>query len=181
MALYHFSEDPHITRFEPHIAPTSAIQDEAYVWAIDEWHAPMYYAPRDCPRACFWAGEQTSAEDRELWFRGLNPRFVMCIESGWAERVRTCVLYRYVMPEAAFVPMGQDGGHFTSREAVEPIRVKPVGDLIGAIIEANVELRFTPRLGPLWRRVWQESTLKFSGTRLRNALGYPDEFGVEAS
>ena len=58
MALYHFSEDPNIERFEPHIAKTSAIQDEAFVWAIDDWHAPMYYAPRDCPRACFWAGDR---------------------------------------------------------------------------------------------------------------------------
>src|SRR5687767_4768107 len=56
MKLHHFSEEPDIAVFRPHIAKTSSIQDEALVWAIDGWHAPMYYLPRDCPRACFWAG-----------------------------------------------------------------------------------------------------------------------------
>ncbi len=176
MALYHFSEDPTITLFEPHIAKTSAIQDESLVWAIDEWHAPMYFAPRDCPRACFWAGEKTTAEDRERWLHGLEPRFVMVVESGWLERIRETKLFRYVMPEEPFASMGHEGGHFTSHERVTPLSVEPVGDLLTAISAAGVELRITPRLGPMWRRVWKDSTLKFSGTRLRNAVGYPDEF-----
>lgn len=180
MPLYHFSEDASITLFEPHVAKTSAIRDEAFVWAIDEWHAPMYYVPRDCPRACFWAGENTTAEDRERWLHGLEPRFVMVIESGWLERMRSTTLYRYEMPPEMFSSMGHEGGHFTSREAVQPLSVEPVGDPLAAIAEADVELRITPRLGPMWRRVWQESTLLFSGTRLRNALGYPEEFGVAA-
>ena len=178
MPLLHFSEDPGITRFEPHIARTSNIQDEAFVWAIDEWHAPMYYTPRDCPRACFWAGEKTSPEDRERWFGGLEPRFVLAIESGWLERLRSTALHRYVMPEGTF-ERGPGGTHWVSREAVEPWKVEPVGDLPNAIAQAGVELRVTPRLGPMWRRVWKESTLEFSGTRLRYALGYPEEFGVE--
>ena len=32
MALYHFSENPDIAVFRPHIAKTSAIQDEAPLW-----------------------------------------------------------------------------------------------------------------------------------------------------
>jgi hypothetical protein len=176
MRLYHFSEDPRITRFEPHIAPTSTIQDEAFVWAIDEWHAPMYYVPRDCPRACFWAGEKTTAEDRETWLRGLQPRFVMCIEAGRLEQLRGAKLYRYELPSSTFTSMGHAGGHWISRETVVPLRVEPVGDLLAAIAGANVELRVTPRLGPLWRPVWKESTLEFSGTRLRYAQGWPVEF-----
>jgi hypothetical protein len=179
MKLFHFSEDATLTRFEPHVAKTSAIQDEPFVWAIDEWHAPMYYTPRDCPRACFWAGEKTAAEDRERWLHGIEPRFVMCIESGWLQRLRETRLYRYAMPDNTFTSMGHEGGHWVSREAVEPIGVEPVGDLLGAIADANVELRVTPRLGPMWRRIWQDSTLEFSGTRLRYAIGYPEEFGVD--
>ncbi|MHB8576903.1 MAG: DUF6886 family protein, partial [Dehalococcoidia bacterium] len=67
MALYHFSEDPSIRVFVPHRAKTSVV-DEPLVWAIDDWHAPLYYVPRDCPRACFWPGPQTSPEDCERWF-----------------------------------------------------------------------------------------------------------------
>jgi hypothetical protein len=176
MPLYHFSEDPNIELFEPHIAQTSANQDDALVWAIDDWHAPMYYTPRDCPRACFWAGDNTSDSDRETWLRGLTPRFVMCVESGWLERIRSTEVYRYVMPDEGFSSTGHAGGHFTANTAVKPLVVEPVGDLLDALMKADVELRVTPRLGPLWRRVWKESTLEFSGTRLRYALGYPEEF-----
>src|SRR4030095_61758 len=110
-----FSEDPGIARFEPHVASTSSIQDRAYVWAIDEWHAPMYYVPRDCPRACFWAGEQTSAEDRERWPHGLSPRFVMVVEAQWIDRIRNTVLYRYELPPKTFTPRLDGSGHHVSR------------------------------------------------------------------
>jgi hypothetical protein len=136
----------------------------------------MYYTPRDCPRACFWAGSATTEDDKELWLRGSRSRFVMCIESGWLQRLRHTKLYRYQMPEEPFVSMGHEGGHFTCHEAVEPLRVEPVGDLLEAIAAADVELRVMGRLGPMWRRVWKESTLEFSGTRLRNAVGHPEEF-----
>ena len=175
VALYHFSEDPNITRFDPHVAKTSQIQDRAFVWAIDEWHAPMYFVPRDCPRACFWAGEQTSADDRERWFAYVDARFVMAIESDWLERLRNTRLYRYEMPEEPFEPMTREAGHFVSSHTVIPINVEPMDDLLSAIAAAGVELRVTPRLGPMWRRIWR-SSLQYSGTRLRHAKGHPEEF-----
>jgi hypothetical protein len=178
MQLHHYSEDPHITLFRPHVARTSQVP-QALVWAIDRWHGPMYYLPRDCPRACFWAGERTTAVDRERWLHGLEPRFVMAVEAGWMDRIRNTVLYRYEMPPASFTPRVDDSGHHVSRETVAPLGVEPVGDLLGAIIGEGVELRVVDRLGPMWRRVHSQSTLHYSGTRLRNALGYPAEFGVD--
>jgi uncharacterized protein DUF6886 len=178
MALYHFSEDPNIAVFHPHIAKTSAVQDEAFVWAIDEWHAPMYFLPRDCPRACFWAGSKTTPEDRERWLHQLEPRFVMAIEARWLERIRSTAVYRYSMSAEAFAALGHDGGHYVSRETVVPASVEPVGDLLSAIVGAGVELRIALKLGPLWKQIHQHSTLAYSGTRLRNAAGYPSEFGV---
>jgi len=179
MKLYHFSEDAATAKKQPHIAKTSRIRDEAYVWAIDEWHSPMYYVPRDCPRACFWAGERTTASDRERWLHGLEPRFIMAVEAHWADRIRSTILYRYEMPAETFRARLDDSGHYVSREAVVPLRMEPMRDLFGAILAEGVELRLVDRLGPMWRRVHQESTLHFSGTRLRNAAGYPFEFGVE--
>jgi hypothetical protein len=173
--LYHFSEDPGIVRFEPHVAETSPIRDRAFVWAIDDWHAPMYYVPRDCPRACFWADASTTDDDRERWFAHVNARFVMAIESAWLDRVRGARLFRYVFPDESFEPKDRTAGHFVSEQPVEPLRVEPVGDLLEAIAGAGVELRITPRLGPMWRRVWR-SSLQYSGTRLRYALGHPEEF-----
>lgn len=178
MALYHFSEDPTITVFRPHVAKTSAIQNEAFVWAIDDWHSPMYYVPRDCPRACFWAGDRTTPEDRERWLNQLEPRFVMVVETTWLERIRSVQLYRYLMPETSFSSAGHEGGHYVSRQLVIPLGLEPMGDLLAAIVNAGVELRITPRLGPLWKQVSSASTLVYSGTRLRNAQGYPQEFGL---
>lgn len=179
MKLRHYSEDPAIAVFHPHVAKTSPIQDEAYVWAIDEWHAPMYYVPRDCPRCCFWAGERTTAADRERWLHGLEPRFVMAVEAGWVDRIRSTRLYRYELPPDKFNQRHDDSGHYISRETVVPLQMEPVGDLLGAILAEGVELRVVDRLGPMWRRVHQESTLHFSGTRLRKAIGYPPDFGVD--
>jgi hypothetical protein len=46
--VLHFSEDPTITRFVPHVAATAA-QSQPYVWAVDGARAPDYWFPRDCP------------------------------------------------------------------------------------------------------------------------------------
>jgi hypothetical protein len=64
-----------------------------------------------------------------------------------------------------------DSGHWVSREIVTPLRVEPMHDLLGALVDAGVELRITPSLVELWRHVIG-STLSFSGTRLRNAAGW---------
>jgi hypothetical protein len=169
-ALYHFSEDPTITNFIPHRAPTSD-RDEEYVWAIDEWHAPMYYFPRDCPRACFWPEATTTPADRTRWFDYVEARMVIAVEAGWLERIRMTSLYRYIMPQEPFHLLDQTAGHWVTREIVTPLAVEPMGDLLAALSASDIELRITPSLIPLWQEVIR-STLAFSGTRLRNAQGY---------
>lgn len=169
-ALYHFSEDPTIESFVPHRAPTSSL-DEAYVWAIDAWHAPMYYVPRDCPRACFWPEASTTAVDRARWFDYVDARMVIAVEARWLDRIRTTALYRYTMPEEPFELMDATAGHWVARQVVTPLAVEPMGDLLAALAASDVELRITPALMPLWREAIG-STLAFSGTRLRNAHDY---------
>ena len=138
MPLYHFSEEPDIRIFEPR---AGRIADQAYVWAIDEWHAPMYYFPRDCPRACFWPGPQTTAEDRERWFGGIDARMFIAVESAWLDRIRSAQLYRYALPEDSFELHDATAGHWVSHTAVVPFSVQPVEDLLTALAEAGVELR----------------------------------------
>lgn len=168
MPLYHFSEEADIRRFRPRIAPTSQIQHEPLVWAIDEWHAPMYFFPRNCPRACFWPGPETTTEDREHWFAGIEARMVIVVESAWFERIRSATLYRYRMPESSFELLDPIAGHWVSKTSVVPRGVEIIDDLLGSLIESGVELRITPDLLDLWSLIIQ-STLQFSGTRLRNA------------
>jgi hypothetical protein len=172
--LYHFSEDPGIRLFEPHVVPTS-LESAPFVWAIDAWHAPMYYLPRDCPRACFWPGPRTTPEDRERWFAGIEARMVIAVETDWLPAIRGTTLYRYTMPEATFRMNDATAGHWVSEQSVAPLAVEPVGDLLTALLAASVELRVTPKLVDMWKLVI-ESTLEFSGTRLRNARGFREVF-----
>jgi hypothetical protein len=98
---------------------------------------------------------------------------VIAIESDWLEAIQNTALYRYTMPEGSFIEHGDDSGHWHSRETIVPLAVEPVGDLLTALVEADVELRITPRLYELWQAIIA-STLSFSGTRLRNAKGWVD-------
>jgi hypothetical protein len=171
--VYHFSEEPNIPVFVPR-APVSRPEVEPVVWAIDGWHAPMYYFPRDCPRACFWPGSKTSASDRERWYAGVDAHMIVVIESAWVARLRSATVYRYVLPGATFALHDPTAGHYVSRERVVPVRVEPVGDLLSALTSESVELRITPSLIDLWRRV-VKSTLEYSGTRIHNARRYDPE------
>jgi hypothetical protein len=56
-------------------------------------------------------------------------------------------------------------------EAVERVEVD---DLLARHAAAGIELRLTPSIWPFWRRV-AESTVEFSGSRLRNAAPHPDQ------
>jgi hypothetical protein len=165
MTLWHMSEDPTIEVFQPHHHELHAL-DEPLVWAVDDRCAWLYGFPRDCPRACFNANEQTTADDVERWLDGDRGRRVAVIESGWLERMRTVELYAYRMPAETFEPWDK---FFVSRETVVPLELVALGDLLARHAEAGVELRIAPALYPLWDKV-VASTLDFSGIRLRNAV-----------
>lgn len=61
--VLHFSQDPTITVFTPHVAET-ARQPDAYVWAVDAELAPAYWFPRQCPRVLAWALPTSTVEDQ---------------------------------------------------------------------------------------------------------------------
>jgi len=155
-ALWHVSEDATIERFVPL---------EELVWAIDTRHLPLYWFPRDCPRATFWATSETSDDDVERWLDGDRTRRVHVIESAWLERMRTTRVVAYRLPESGFEP---EDRFWVTRETVEPLELVELGDLLARHADARIELRVTPALYPLWDSV-VASTLDFSGIRLRNA------------
>jgi hypothetical protein len=172
-ALWHLSEDPTLMRFEPRRGADGASQ-EALVWAVDTRHTPLYWFPRDCPRGCVWTSSSTTAADRERFFAVSAATRIHVIESSWLEAVRACRLFAYELPREPFVPHGV-GGFYVAREAVDAIGCHEVGDLLAQHTDAGIELRVTPSLWPFWRRV-ADSTLEFSGCRLRNAAPHPDQF-----
>ncbi|HEY1365633.1 MAG TPA: hypothetical protein VGF23_00895 [Gaiellaceae bacterium] len=169
-ALWHVSEDDTITRFRPHRSAT-AESDEPLVWAVDTRHVPLFWFPRQCPRATFWADSRTTAEDADRFLLGAASR-VHAIETAWLARVRKARVVAYRLPEMPFEPHPEVGGYWISREAVRPNELVELGDLLERHAEAEIELRVVPALWPLWERV-VASTLEFSGIRLRNARPAP--------
>ena len=167
-ALWHVSEDPTITRFAPHRART-ALTDEPLVWAVDTRHLPLYWFPRDCPRCTFWAGPRTTDADLARFLDGRRERRVHVIEEGWLERVRNARLYLYRLPAEPFMQDRETLGYWMSRAAVDPLELVGIDDLIGRHAKAGILLRPVTNLWPLWDAV-VESTLEFSGIRLRNAV-----------
>jgi hypothetical protein len=165
-ALWHVSEDASIRRFEPRVGGVDP--ERPLVWAIDTRHLPLYWFPRECPRGTFWATAETSEEDRRRFLTGGAER-VHAVESAWLGRIRAARVVAYRLPERSFVPHDEVGGYWVSGEAVAPLEVVALGDLLQRHAGAAIELRLVPDLLALWDRV-VASTLEFSGMRLRNAV-----------
>jgi hypothetical protein len=175
--VLHFSEDPTITEFVPHVAPTARVRG-AYVWAVDAGQAPSYWFPRQCPRVLTWATAGTTAADAQRILGPSGSSRLHAVEYAWLERMRTVRLYAYRLPAAPFRPFpepepARDGepepNAHVAQVAVRPLGPpEPVGDLFALHEEAGIELRVLPRLWPLWEAI-VASTLGFSGIRLRNA------------
>jgi hypothetical protein len=163
-ALWHVSEDVSIACFEPHVSRTAESR-EPLVWAVDTRHLPLFWFPRDCPRGTFWASRDTTLVDAGLL--GGASR-VHAAEEAWLDRIRSAHVVAYRLPEESFTRYPEVGGYWISREAVAPTEMTELGDLLGLHAHAGIELRLVENLWPLWNRVC-DSTLEFSGIRLRNA------------
>jgi hypothetical protein len=165
--VLHFSEDPTITRFVPHVAAT-ARQPDAYVWAVDAKRAPAYWFPRQCPRAMAWTVPATTAGDRERIIGPGGGERVHAIEYGWLQALRTVELYAYRFAADRFRPLGDAA--LVCTEPVVPLGPPvAVGDLLEHHADAGIQLRVLPNLWDFWDEVIV-STLDFSGIRLRNAV-----------
>jgi hypothetical protein len=170
-SLWHFSEDPRIELFTPHVARTAQVEGPR-VWAIDEQHAPSYWFPRDCPRACCWAeGEEVGEHGSALLGLG-GARRMHAIESAWLERMRACKLYVYRFDPAPFTQEPNSGGAWCAREAVRPLAVEPAGELLSRHVQAKIELRIVPNLWLLIDAI-VSSGLQFSIIRKANAQPRP--------
>jgi hypothetical protein len=163
--VLHFSEDPGIEVFRPHVAKTTR-DATPYVWAVGYDRAPDYWFPRHCPRAMAWVGPSTTAADRDRIIGVGSGTRVHAVEYGWLDAMRTVELYAYRLPADEF--------HEFDAAVVATTVVRPlgpparVGDLFALHDEAGIQLRVLNRLQDFWAETIT-STLEFSGIRLRNA------------
>lgn len=172
--VLHFSQDPTISHFVPHVART-AQQPDPYVWAVDAARAPDYWFPRQCPRAMAWRTDTTTDADADLVLGPGGGDRVHAIEYGWLDAMRNVRLYAYRLPAAAFRPFGEPvpNAHVAT-EAVAPLGpAEPVGNLLALHEAAGIQLRVLPDLWAFWAVVIQ-TTLGFSGIRLRTARAGKD-------
>jgi hypothetical protein len=169
--VLHFSEDPTIERFEPHVAGTAA-ETTPYVWAVDARNAPSYWFPRQCPRAMAWLRATTTAADRDRIIGPGGGTRVHAIEYAWWDRMRTTTVYAYRFAADRFEPIAAPGSDPHAMVATEPVTPlaapEPIGNLIDCHAAAGIQLRLLPNLWPFWDAVIT-STAGFSGIRLRNA------------
>src|SRR5262249_30169578 len=136
--VLHFSEDPTITVFHPHVAKTAG-KVTPYVWAVGYDRAPDYWFPRQCPRAMAWVGPATTPADRDRTIAAGSGTRVHAVEYGWLDAIRSVELYAYRLP----------AGDFTEHDAavVATTEVRPlgpaerVGDLLALHEEAGIQLR----------------------------------------
>jgi hypothetical protein len=156
-ALWHVSEDDSIRRFEPRAGK---------VWATGTRLLPLYWFPRDCPRATFWAESTTTDDDLARFFGGDTARRVHVVEAGWLEPMRSQRVVAYRLPEETFVE--NDDRFWISTEPLQPLELVELGDLVERHDAAGIELRTEEELLELWDEVIA-SSLGYSGIRLRNA------------
>jgi hypothetical protein len=111
--LFHFSEDPNIELFVPRPRLKRVMagrpDTESLVWAIDDWHSPMYFFPRECPRLLLWPIQGSLASDIDEWMGEAPPRMVAYIEETWLERFNECDLYRYTFNSGGFESLNDAG------------------------------------------------------------------------
>lgn len=155
--LLHFSEDPAIERFVPHVPATNPEQPPM-VWTIDDEHAPLFWFPRDCPRIAYWSDA--------------GPR-VHAMEAGWVERMRTCRLYVYRFAPSRFRPWPEADGYWVAEDEAVAVDVEPVGDLFARHRQRDIELRVVDDLGPV-RDAVLASGARFSMCRMANLSPTPE-------
>lgn len=180
--VLHFSEDPTITRFVPHIAKTAHSDHPAYVWAVDAPRCPDYWFPRQCPRAMAWVGPRTTDHD-QLRLIGPGSERVHAIEYGWVDAITNAELYAYRFSAADFTamagPEAVPAAHVSTSEVVSLGAPARVGDLWALYEEAGIQTRILPSLQEFWAEVIT-STLEFSGIRLRNQGSTPATVEIPA-
>ncbi len=169
--LYHVSDQPNIPVFEPRPVRAGHPHESLppVVWAVGERLLHNYLLPRECPRVTFYATADSDPADVARLLDVTAARHVVAIESGWLDALCATTLWLYELPDT-FELVDPIAAYYVSQEAVRPLAVQRVDDLLGELARRDVELRVTPSLWPLHDAVLA-SSLPFSFIRMGNAKG----------
>lgn len=165
--LFHYSEDPGIEAFVPHV-PASNPASEPSVWAIEARYAPLYWFPRDCPRAAVWANDPDQLRDLRARFDTPAERvhFAFGRDEQW---IHATQLYEYSFAATPFAPWPDAEGQWIASTAVRPAERRTMTDLVVTQVGAGVDLRFIDDLASVRDEI-VGSGLPFSIVRLAAGL-----------
>lgn len=107
---------------------------------IDEWHSPLYFFPRDCPRIALWPVETTSPPDRAHFKQLTKGRMKLFIERPYEREWREGRLWVYEFGDLQRFEDTGDIGVWVSRESQVPDRVRLLADMPGAAEAAGIEV-----------------------------------------
>lgn len=168
--IYHISEDGGITTFKPRPSPSPFPGLEAdVVFGIEERLLHNYLLPRDCPRVTFYAGKNTSAEDRQQFMYTATADYIIIIETAWLPVIEKTTLYCYEFDATPFTVLDECAGYYVAYTEVKPVSVKRIDNILQELTSRQqVELRVVPNLWDVAEKV-KKSTMQFSLIRMRNA------------
>jgi len=165
------SEEPGIELFEPRPSPSFFVEIAGdVVFAIEDRLLHNFLLPRDCPRVTYYQTAGTTTADKEKFFGESKADFVVIVESGWYERIKSTTLYCYELPGNDFTLLDECAAYHVSYQPAIPVEIRAITDAMAELLNRNVELRFTPSLIAIADEV-SKSTLNFSNIRMRNAAG----------
>ena len=163
MKLFHVSENPSITQFDPR---PSQYTEKPAVWAVEEARLHNYLLPRDCPRVTYYALPNSTPED-VAHYLGFS-RAVVAMEGKWLPAIQACSLTVYQFPSGGFRIQDEGAGYWICENSVTPQGRHTVTNCLAELASRDVEIRILPELWTL-RDAILASTLQFSFIRMRNA------------
>jgi hypothetical protein len=134
-----------------------------YVWVV------VNYGEKERGRSMklFHFSEESSIEIFEPRVKENRTDMPPVVE--WYERIKSTTIYRYRLPADTFQLFDEVAGYYISTQAVIPIEVEPLDNLIDRLINLKIELRFTPNLYPLRNAILNSSIKDFAIHRFANA------------
>ncbi|MDB5148622.1 MAG: hypothetical protein JWQ57_2642 [Mucilaginibacter sp.] len=167
--LFHISEQPGISIFIPRPSPShfENITGDV-VFAINGQLLHNYLLPRDCPRVTFYAGANTTDDDKQKFMGNTTASHVIVVECGWYQQIKETTLYCYEFSPDNFMLIDECAGYYVSYKPTVPVAVTVIDDIMTALLSRDIELRFMPSLTDVADAV-RNSSLQFSLIRMRNA------------
>lgn len=167
--LFHVSDDPAIATFSPRPSPSAFEQIQGdVVFAIAGRLLHNYLLPRDCPRVGFYAGPDSDPRDLDRFLGTATAPYVLAIEKAWLPRILEATIYLYELPAAPFTLLDDCAGYYIAHEAVTPVEMRAIPNILDELLTRTIELRLVPSLWPLADAI-ATSSLQYSCIRMRNA------------